>query len=510
MVHGMAFVLGDRASGVLLHLTSLPGAQGCGDLGPQAHAFARALAKAGQGWWQMLPVGPVGYGNSPYSAQSAFAGDPLLISLDLLVEDGLLPRQALEGEPPSPPGRVDYARVRPARERHLATAFNAFGRRTADHSAFEMFCAENAGWLEDFALYTAIKSASGEKAWTGWQPELRARDPGALDRARHALRDGIHQRRFEQFVFARQWQALRDECRRLGIGLLGDLPIFVAHDSADVWANRDLFFLDPQGEPTVVSGVPPDYFSATGQRWGNPLYDWEKLERTKFRWWLQRFRQTFARFDAVRLDHFIGFTRAWEVPASERTAENGRWTQGPGAKLFEALGPAQLIAEDLGAVTPEVTALRDRFGLPGMKVLQFAFGTDPQAATFLPYSYERNSAAYTGTHDNDTSVGWFNDCGSPQRSQEQCEKERRAALAYLGCGNDARDIHWQMIRGVWSSVANLAIAPAQDLLGLGSEARMNLPGTSSGNWEWRLAGPLPDDVLERLGELTRIYGRTGR
>src|SRR5581483_1003126 len=213
MVHGMAFVLGDRASGVLLHLTSLPGAQGCGDLGPQAHAFARALAKAGQGWWQMLPVGPVGYGNSPYSAQSAFAGDPLLISLDLLVEDGLLPRQALEGEPPSPPGRVDYARVRPARERHLATAFNAFGRRTADHSAFEMFCAENAGWLEDFALYTAIKSASGEKAWTGWQPELRARDPGALDRARHALRDGIHQRRFEQFVFARQWQALRDECR---------------------------------------------------------------------------------------------------------------------------------------------------------------------------------------------------------------------------------------------------------------------------------------------------------
>ena len=510
MVHGMAFVLGDRASGVLLHLTSLPGAHGCGDLGPQAHAFAQALAKAGQGWWQMLPVGPVGYGNSPYSAQSAFAGDPLLISVDRLVEDGLLPRGALDSEPPSAPGRVDYARVRAARERHLNAAFAAFAQRTADHSAFEMFCADNAGWLEDFALYSAIKSASREAPWTDWDPELRARDPAALDRARHALRDGIHQRRFEQFVFARHWQALREECRRLGIGLLGDLPIFVAHDSADVWANRDLFFLDPQGQPTVVSGVPPDYFSATGQRWGNPLYDWKKLAQTKFRWWLLRFAQTFARFDAVRLDHFIGFTRAWEVPADEPTAENGRWTQGPGATLFEALGPAQLIAEDLGAVTPEVTALRDRFAFPGMKVLQFAFGTDPQAATFLPYSYERNSAAYTGTHDNDTSVGWFNDCGSPQRSTEQCEKERRAALDYLGCGGDARDIHWQMIRGVWSSVANLAIAPLQDLLGLGSEARMNLPGTAAGNWEWRLAAPLPDDVVERLGELTRIYGRTRR
>jgi 4-alpha-glucanotransferase len=506
----MGFVLSDRASGVLLHLTSLPGAHGCGDLGPQAHAFARPRAGADQRWWQTLPVGPVGYGNSPYSALSAFAGDPLLVSVDRLVEEGLLPRRSLEGEPTYPAGRVDYAIARAARERHLRAAFTTFAQRTKEHSEFEIFCVDNAAWLEDFALYSAIKGASRDKSWTEWEPELRARDPGALDRARQALRDEIHQRRFEQFVFARHWQSLRDECRRLGVGLLGDLPIFVAHDSADVWAHRDLFFLDAQGQPTVVSGVPPDYFSATGQRWGNPLYRWEELEQTKFRWWLQRLAQTFARFDAVRLDHFIGFARAWEIPAAERTAENGRWTPAPGAKLFEALGPAELIAEDLGAVTPEVTALRDRFGFPGMKVLQFAFGADPQAATFLPYNYERNAAAYTGTHDNDTIVGWFHGCGSPQRTAEQCEKERRAALAYLGVEGQPREIHWQMIRGVWSSVANLAIAPAQDLLGLGSEARMNRPGTSAGNWEWRLDGPIPDEALERLRELTRIYGRIAR
>jgi 4-alpha-glucanotransferase len=260
----------------------------------------------------------------------------------------------------------------------------------------------------------------------------------------------------------------------------------------------------------VVAGVPPDYFSATGQRWGNPLYDWEQVEKTKFRWWLQRFASMFARFDAVRLDHFIGFTRAWEIPAAEPTAQNGRWRAAPGERLFEALGPAQLIAEDLGAVTPEVTALRERFGFPGMRVLQFAFGTDPQATAFLPHNYQRNSVAYTGTHDNDTTVGWFQDCGSPQRSLEQCEKERRAALAYLGGEGDGGDIHWRMIRGVWSSVANLAIAPAQDLLGLGSEARMNRPGTSGGNWEWRLKEALPEEALGRLRDLTRIYGRSAR
>ena len=507
MVRAMAFLLSERASGVLLHPTSLPGPRGCGDLGPEAHAFAASLASAGQSWWQMLPVGPAGYGNSPYSAHSAFAGEPLLTSVDVLVEEGLLPRSALETAPP-PADRVDYATVRAARERDLRSAFTAFSRRTRDHARFELFCADNASWLEDYALYAAIKRMRQNRPWTRWEPDLRERDEAAMDRARHALRDEIHQQRFEQFVFFRQWQALHGGCRRLGIGLIGDLPIFVAHDSADVWANRDLFLLDAQGEPTVVAGVPPDYFSETGQRWGNPIYDWKRLEQTGFRWWLQRFAQTFARFDAVRLDHFIGFTRDWEIPGGDRTAERGSWHRAPGARLFEALGPAQLIAEDLGAVTPEVTALRDRFGFPGMKVLQFAFGTDPQASTFLPHGYERNAVAYTGTHDNDTTVGWFRDPGSPRHPPQERESERRAALAYLGVRDGGREIHWDLIRGAWSSVANLAVAPAQDLLGLGSSARMNVPGTVDGNWEWRLSSRLPQEVLERLGEMTRIYGRS--
>ncbi len=290
---------------------------------------------------------------------------------------------------------------------------------------------------------------------------------------------------------------MKEHCHSLGIGLIGDLPLFVAHDSADVWAHRELFFLDQQGRPTVVAGVPPDYFSKTGQRWGNPLYRWDVIERTGFRFWKERFARVLSLFDAVRLDHFIGYVRYWEIPASEPTAQNGVWRPGPGAELFEAIGKAQLIAEDLGAVTPEVTALRDRLGLPGIKVLQFAFGTDPQAASFLPHNYRRRSVAYTGTHDNDTTVGWFSKLN---------EAERRAALDYLG--SEGREIHWEMIRSVWRSVANMAIAPMQDLLGLGSEARMNLPGTLQGNWEWRLRAMPGADVQGRLGDLTRIHGRS--
>src|SRR5438874_2275423 len=414
----MAFDLSERASGILLHLTSLPGPHGSGDLGPQAHAFARLLHGVGQRWWQMLPVGPLGYGNSPYSAHYSFAGNPLLISLERLAEEGLLSRAALTDAPRFRSGRVDYAATRAWRMPHLRNAFAAHGRRTGDHPQFEAFCAANAGWLEDFALYAAIKRSRGDRPWTEWEPDLRSRDRAALDRARRVLRAEIDQQRFEQYLFDDHWQA--------------------------------------------------------------------------------------------RLDHFIGFTRYWEVPGREDTAKNGRWRPGPGAKLFEALGPAQLIAEDLGDVTPEVTALRERFGFPGMRVLQFAFGTDPQAKAFLPHNYERNSVAYTGTHDNDTTFAWFHDCGSPQRAKEQCEKERRMALAYLGVKDGGREIHWDMIRAVWSSVANLAIAPVQDLLGLGSEARMNLPGTTEGNWEWRLEA-LPDAaVLERLGEMTGLYGRSAR
>lgn len=493
----MSSLLSERASGVLLHPTSLPGAHGCGDLGPEAHAFARWLHEAGQRFWQMLPVSPVGYGNSPYSALSAFAGNPLLISPDRLVEEGLLPRGALADAPRFPAGRTDYAQARAWRDRNLLVAHDAFLKRTSDHPLYDVFCEETAWWLDDYALYAAIKRARRERPWTEWEPDLRARDPEAVSRARHALRAEIEQQRFEQFLFARHWRALRDACAMLGVRLIGDVPIFVAHDSADVWANRDLFFLDAQGQPTAVAGVPPDYFSATGQRWGNPLYRWDVIAATGYRFWLQRFALMLERFDAVRLDHFIGFVRYWEVPAGEPTAQNGIWRPGPGAALFEKLGRAPLIAEDLGAVTPEVTALRDRFEYPGIKLLQFAFGTDQQAPTFLPHNYSRNSVAYTGTHDNDTTRGWF----------EAVDKEERdKALAYVH--GSAREIHWDMLRGVWASVANVAMAPLQDLLGLGTEARMNHPGTAQGNWEWRLTELPGGEVQQRLRRMTEIYGRS--
>jgi 4-alpha-glucanotransferase len=490
----MAFTLSRRASGVLLHPTSLPGPHGCGDLGEEAHEFAKFLAGAEQSVWQTLPLGPLGYGNSPYSALSAFAGNPLLISIERLAQDGYLPRGAIDPKPQFKPGRVDYAAARAWRKQCLRIAFENFKKRSSDQPVFESFYAGNKVWLDDWSLYAAIKHARNEKPWIEWEPELRERDEDALLKVRHSLREEIDEQLFQQWIFEKHWRSLRDECAMLGVALVGDLPIFVAQDSADVWAHRDLFRLD------VVAGVPPDYFSATGQRWGNPLYRWEVLEQQGFSWWLQRFARSFALFDAVRLDHFIGFQRYWEIKSTDPTAQNGHWVPGPGAKLFKALGPAQLIAEDLGAVTPEVTALRDQFHFPGIKLLQFAFGTDPQAPTFLPYNYSRNSVAYTGTHDNDTTVSWF---------EQLPVEERNAVLAYLG--TQGRDIHWEMIRAVWSSVANLAIAPAQDLLGLGNEARMNLPGTSQGNWEWRLKpGELSLEVETRLRNMTRIYGRSAK
>lgn len=503
--------LHDRSSGILLHPTSLPGPYGCGDLGPEAHRFAEFLSEAGQRWWQMLPVAPVGYGNSPYSALSAFAGNPLLVSLDRLADEGLLDRMP---RPRFPADRVDYARVAPFRREQLRAAWARFGRR--GRAAFRRFAEEQADWLEDFVLYRALKARHGERPWIDWAPELRDREPAALERAAIELEDDLEFHRFEQWLFERQWTELRERCAELGVGLIGDLPIFVAHDSADVWAHRELFFLDDSGQPTVIAGVPPDYFSATGQRWGNPLYRWDVLRESGYAWWIARFRQMLRRFDAVRLDHFIGFTRYWEIPASEPTAMNGKWVPGPGAQFFEAvqraLGTAELplIAEDLGAVTPEVTALRDRFAMPGIRLLQFAFGTDPQAPTFKPHNYPRSAAAYTGTHDNDTVVGWFHDPGgrSSTRTPAQTEKERRFAMRYLG--SDGAEIHWDMIRALYASVADLAIVPLQDVLGLGPEARMNRPGTVEGNWEWRFTRrDLSRSVAARLRQMVLDYDRGG-
>jgi 4-alpha-glucanotransferase len=488
----------ERSSGVLLHPTSLSGE----DLGSTSREMVDFLAAAGQRWWQMLPVGPTGYGNSPYSAQSAFAGNPSLVSVERLVADGLL----------APGAR------RQSGEDHLASAFTALERGGATDPDFRRFCDDARGWLDDFALYRAIKAVQGLTQWSLWPAPLRDRAPDALARFADEHRREIDFQRFVQWRFFRDWQALRAYAHERGVALIGDLPIFLAHDSADVWLNRGQFYLDDLGEPTLVAGVPPDYFSATGQRWGNPLYRWAEMRASGYAWWIARFRSALALFDAIRLDHFIGYTRYWAIPAREPTAMKGRWRSAPGARFFRAVGAAlgelPLIAEDLGLVTPAVESLRVRFGFPGIKLLQFAFGTDPQGPSFLPHNYPRDAVAYTGTHDNDTTAGWFHDPGSGTRSPEQTARERRAALRYLGAPDDdarddGREIHWRMIRAIMASVANLAIVPAQDLLGLGSEARMNHPGTTAGNWSFRLRpGALTPAIADRLRDLTETYGRT--
>ena len=517
MVTKPAFTLGRRACGVLLHLSSLPGPHGIGDLGPQAYRFADFLASSAQSWWQMLPVGPIGAGNSPYSSPSSFAGNHLFISLESLVKEGLLEPQDLEAAEKGPcaEGRVDYDAVRKFKEPLLRKAATQFAKRSNSGlwSEFKSFYMSHEFWLDDYALYCVLKGMHGEGPWTEWAPEIRARR--FRNWGRETLRDlgeAAFYHHFTQFLFQRQWARLRAYCARRGIGLIGDVPIFVAHDSADVWANQGLFQLDGEGRPTVVSGVPPDYFSRTGQLWGNPHYRWDVLRRRDYDWWLSRLRLVGEKFDAVRLDHFIAFQRYWEVPVGAQTARQGRWVSGPGADFFEKAaqkkGEPELIAEDLGAVTPEVLELRDRFQLPGMRVLQFAFGVDQQAESFLPRNYPKRCVAYTGTHDNDTAVGWFNDPGTvpDARTPVQIRKERGNALRYLG--TDGKEIHWDMIRAVAHSPADTAIIPFQDLLGLGTHARMNRPGTSSGNWQWRLSSrDLTPSLAQIFRSLTEASGR---
>jgi 4-alpha-glucanotransferase len=497
---------------VLLHPTSLPGRDGSGDLGLEARGFVDFLARAQQTFWQMLPVGPPGYGDSPYSAESAFAGSPWLVSLQSLADDGLLDRASLAPSPPLALDRIDFASTRAHRARHLRAAFEAFAARPPT-PAYRAFVDESASWLDDYALFHALKQAHGGVQWTRWSAPLRQREPGAIAQARRELAREIALEKFLQYAFDRQWRDLRAYAANQGVALIGDIPIFVAHDSADVWVNQDAFFLDDAGEPSVVAGCPPDYFSRTGQRWGNPLYRWKRLKKAGYAWWMGRLRVTLSRFDVVRIDHFIGFQRYWQIDATEPTAQRGRWIRGPGADFFtaveRALGALPLIAEDLGAVSRAVFLLRDRFRLPGVKILQFAFGDDPHADTFMPHNYTRRAVVYTGTHDNDTTVGWFRDRGEGHttRSPEQCERERQAALRYLG--TDGEEIHWDMIRAALASVATLVVLPLQDVLGLGSEARMNRPGTSGGsNWAWRFeAAALTPAHVERLAALTRTYER---
>lgn len=492
-----------RASGILLHPTSLPGRFGIGDLGPEAYRFVDFLHAAGQGLWQILPLGPTGFGDSPYQSFSAFAGNPLLISPELLMQDGLLDENVLEQVPAFPEHRVDYLAV--ARWKHtiLRQAAARFFRQGPSplFGEFEAWCQQEAGWLENYALFMALKEAYNGAPWTDWDSALAQRQPAALQRARQDLQGAVRVHQFIQFIFFRQWKALREYAHAHGVRIIGDIPIFVAHNSADVWAHPELFFLDHAGQPTVVAGVPPDYFSPTGQRWGNPLYRWDRMAQDQYAWWAQRMRKTLALVDIVRVDHFRGFEAYWEVPAEEPTAIHGRWVPGPGLAFFHALeaelGPLPIIAEDLGIITPAVEQLRDACGFPGMKVLQFAFGSGPDNP-YLPHNYTTpRCVVYTGTHDNDTTAGWF----------AQLPPEERAYVCrYLD--SDGTEIHWDMIRLAMLSIAEMAVVPLQDVLGLGSEARMNLPGRPHGNWTWRCpAGALTDAVAKRLRQLALDYGR---
>lgn len=501
-----------RAAGILLHLTSLPGPHGTGDLGPDARAFIDFLGDAGQQVWQMLPIHPAGAGNSPYSGASAFAGDPMLLSLVDLVDEGLL----APAEVPAALAEdcTDHLAARALREQALRLAFTRF-RPGRDYERFER---DAASWLDDHALFEALSRAHGAP-WSAWPSALRDREPAALAEARTTHAPEIAYVGFVQYVFALQWARLRRHARGRGVRLIGDIPIFVAHDSADVWAHRAQFHVDERGEPTFVAGVPPDYFSETGQRWGNPLYRWKRMRRDGYRWWCDRFRALLERFDQVRIDHFIGFSRYWKIPASEPTAQHGRWARGPGAELFararRALGSLPFIAEDLGEVTPAVRALRDRFALPGMRVFQFGFGADIQAADFQPHRYPPNCVAYTGTHDNDTLRGWLDDVGGAgtPRTPKQAASERLRAIEYVvGPGSVLdRPAHLAILRVLYASAANTVIAPMQDVLGLGSEARMNTPGRAEGNWTWRVPrAALVPEVARTLHALARVYERLPR
>jgi 4-alpha-glucanotransferase len=490
----------ERSSGILLHPTSLPGPYGIGDLGPAAHAWVEWLAGCGCKLWQVLPLGPTGYGDSPYQCFSAFAGNPYLISPDGLLEMGLLKSEDLADMPAWEERRVDFGRFYLWKPALLEKAFRHFAGDPGPYQAeFAAFCSENAAWLEDYSLFMALKETHGGGAWGSWPKPIRQRQPAALQEARQTMAEKIQRSSFFQFLFFRQWKALHEHARGKGLQIIGDIPIFVAYDSSDVWAHPDLFYLDENGSPTVVAGVPPDYFSPTGQLWGNPLYRWDVHKATGYAWWLERIRATLKLVDILRIDHFRGFAAYWEVPFGNATAELGRWVPGPGADLFNAiqtgLGSLPIIAEDLGVITPDVVALRDQFGLPGMKILQFAF-TGPDNP-FLPHSYPENCAVYPGTHDNDTARGWY---------ETGKEVEKDFARRYLAV--DGRDFAWDLIRHAWSSVAVFAVATLQDLLNLGNEARMNYPSRLGGNWEWRVTmEALSVELQGRIKELNWLYER---
>jgi len=494
-----------RASGILLHPTSFPGPFGMGDIGPSAYEFVDFLVETGQQIWQVLPLGPTGHGNSPYMSYSSMAGNHMLISLEQLRDRGLLEQADLDNFPHFADDAVDFSGVLPEKLKLLEKAAEAFHASADEETRTEytLFCKERAFWLDDYAFFMALKRAHHGASWNHWDTALARREDQAMTQWHEKLSTVIAYHKFFQFEFYRQWSALRHYANERHIQIIGDMPIYVAHDSVDVWAFPHNFMIDDETlEPSEMAGVPPDYFSETGQLWGNPTYDWDVLQKRGFRWWLQRLKSLLDYVDLIRIDHFRGFQAYWAVQEGETTAMNGEWIEAPGEAFFNAVkeefGSLPILAEDLGVITPEVEELRDMFDFPGMKILQFAFGGDA-SNPYLPFNFVRNCLVYTGTHDNDTTVGWFD---------QASEYERDRVLRYLG-GLSADGIHWNMIRLALGSIANQAVFPLQDILGLGSFARMNTPGQADGNWTWRYRSEmLTGELRERLRELTRLYGRT--
>lgn len=491
-----------RSAGIILHPTSLPGSHGIGDLGPEAYQWINFLKDTGCDIWQVLPLGPTGYGDSPYQCFSAFAGNPYIISPVLLLEERLLTRTDLLDVPEFSKDAVEFGRVIEWKQILLARAYDHFkkSRNKNLKEEFNQFQAKNQAWLEDFSLFMAIKEMHGGSPWKDWPKGLRQRQEADIQQFTQLHSDLVSKYKFQQFIFFRQWSNLRAFANAKGIKIIGDVPIFVSYDSSDVWAHPELFYINKKGLPTVVAGVPPDYFSPTGQLWGNPLYRWNIHKNDGYAWWKSRLRAALILFDVIRLDHFRGFAGYWEVKFGQPTAEIGRWVKGPGTHFFSAIKKTfpdlPIIAEDLGEITPDVIELRERFCLPGMKILQFAFGSSPKDP-FLPHNYIKNCVAYSGTHDNDTSLGWYANAS---------EKERDFVRRYLARSGD--DIAWDLIRAVWSSVAMAAIAPMQDFLSLGTDARMNYPGKAGGNWSWRMpADTLNAGLMKRIRETNFLYNR---
>ncbi len=493
----------ERASGILLHPTSLPGKYGIGTLGKSCFDFIDFLVKAGQTYWQILPLGPTGYADSPYQCFSAHAGNPNLIDPDLLVKVKLLEADDLNDFPRLPEDFVDFDAIQKARLPILKKAYERF-LHYADNiqkMAYRNFLKEHSKWINDYALFMAIKANREQRPWYQWEEPLKMREPEALRAIQASLHDEIDFHKFLQYAFFRQWMAVKEYAHKFKIRIIGDIPLYVALDSADAWSNPEIFEFDEHRNPIRVGGVPPDYFSETGQLWGNPLFRWNVLKETDYQWWIERIETNLMLYDIIRIDHFRGFAAYWAVPYGEKTAVNGTWIPCPGQDFFTAirnkLGSLPIIAEDLGVITPDVEALRDGFGLPGMKILQFAFDS-AEANDYIPYNYVKNCIVYTGTHDNDTVVGWFDKASA---------NDKKYVLDYLD--TDGHEIHWAFIRLAWSSVANTAIVPMQDLLGLDTASRMNLPGTTSGNWTWRTKkSDFTAQIAERLAQMTRLYGRT--